>query len=52
MASGIFDDCDDAHRGAAVDALERVDFVDLLNRPGPVGFAPCVGWRLGSCSYS
>ena len=39
---GIVNERDDAHRGTAVAALERVDLVDFLNQPGPVGSAPSV----------
>ncbi len=42
----IVDECDDAHVAAAVDTLERVDLVDLLNQPGPSGLAMGVGRRL------
>ena len=43
---GIVDECDDAHSGTAVGTFERIDHVDFLNQPGPVGLAPCAGWRL------
>jgi hypothetical protein len=39
-------ECDDAHGAAAASALERIDFVNLLNQPRPVGLALRVGWRL------
>ena len=42
---GIVDQCNDAHRGAAVGALERIDFVHLLNQPGPIGLAPGIHGR-------
>ena len=32
---GLVDECDDAHCGAAVDTIERIDLVNFLNRPGP-----------------
>ena len=41
--TGIVDECDDAHGGATASALERIDFVDFLNQPCPVGGAPVVG---------
>ena len=43
---GIVNERDDAHRGAAVGTLERIDLVDFLNQPGPVGFAPGVDGRI------
>jgi hypothetical protein len=35
----IVDERDDAQVAAAVDALERIDFVDFLNQSCPVGLA-------------
>ena len=43
---GIVDEGDDAQGGAEAGALERVDFVDFLNQPGPVGFAAGVDRRV------
>ncbi len=34
------DEGDDAQRGTAVAAFERIDFVNFLNQPRPVGPAP------------
>ncbi len=43
--TGVVDQRDDAHGGAAVRALERIDLVNLLNQPGPVGLPTCIhGW--------
>jgi len=39
---GVVDERDDAHRGAAVGTLERIDLVNFLNQPGPAGFVPGV----------
>ena len=39
---GIVDERDDAHGGAAVGALERIDLVNFLNQPGPAGFTPTI----------
>lgn len=39
-------ECDDAHGGAALRAPERVDRVDFLDQPGPVGLATGVDGRL------
>ncbi len=38
---GIINECNDAHGGTAVGALERIDLVHLLNQPGPVGHGLC-----------
>ena len=38
----FLDQGDDAHGGAAVGALERIDLIDLLNQSGPIGLAPCI----------
>ncbi len=32
---GIIDESNDAHLGATVGALERIDLVNLLNQSGP-----------------
>ncbi len=40
--AGIIDECNDAHGGAEVEALERIDLVNLLNQPGPVGLTPSI----------
>lgn len=39
---GVVDERDDAHRGAAVGTLERIDLVNFLNQSGPAGFVPGV----------
>ena len=38
--TGIVDACHDAHGGAAVGALERIDLVNFLNKPDLSGLAP------------
>ena len=43
---GLVDECDDTHRGTAVSALQRIDLVNLLNQPGPVGFALTINRRV------
>ncbi len=40
----FIDQRNDAHDRAAVGALKRIDLVDFLNQPGPIGLAPPVGW--------
>jgi hypothetical protein len=44
--TGIVDECDDAHGGAAAGALKRVDLVNFLNQPGPAGFTPTIDKRV------
>ena len=39
----IADERDGAHVAAAVDTLDRIDLVHLLNQPGPGGLATAVG---------
>jgi len=40
---GIVNEGDDAQGGTAVDALQRVHFVDFPNEPRPGSLAPVVG---------
>ena len=43
---GLLDERDDAHGGAAITTLERIDLVHFLNQAGPVGLAAGVGRRI------
>ncbi len=43
---GLVDECDGAHRSAAVGTFQRVDLVDFLNQPGPAGLASAGGWSI------
>ena len=37
VALAKLDKADDLHRAAALGALQRIDFLDLLDQPGPCG---------------
>jgi len=42
---GIIHECTDSRLSAKVGPLQRINLVNLLNQPGPVGLTPCIpGW--------
>ena len=44
--NGVIDNGDDTHGVVTLGAFKRVDFVDLLNEPGPVGVLFAIDWGL------
>ncbi len=42
----VVDDRDDAHRGAAVGTLDRIDLVNFLNQPGLAGLPAGIDRRV------